>query len=199
MGAPIRESIERYKKLVELDPTFAVAYGDLSEVYKLKHLYGEELSALQQEWNLSGDPGFARLLERAYSKSGHLGVVREELKRVLEEHTRGRYADTMSIAGYYAELGDESAAFRWLQKGYEEHSSGMEFLGVAPDFDPLRSNTRSNTGLMSSVYHPPRQPQEIRTARRCLRNFTDMLRFVLWRTIGWTPSQMLTEDSRFAI
>ncbi|MGC1788617.1 MAG: tetratricopeptide repeat protein [Terriglobales bacterium] len=136
------ESIERYKKVVELDPTFAVAYGNLSEVYKLKHLYGEELSALQQEWNLSGDPGFARLLERAYSKSGHLGVVREELKRVLEERARGQYADPMSIAGYYAELGDESAAFRWLQKGYEEHSSGMEFLGVAPDFDPLRSNTQ---------------------------------------------------------
>ena len=95
------ESIERYKKVVELDPTFAVAYGNLSEVYKLKHLYGEELSALQQEWNLSGDPGFARLLERAYSKSGHLGVVREELKRVLEERAgdntriRCRLPDTM--------------------------------------------------------------------------------------------------------
>ena len=136
------QSIEQYKKVIALDPSFAGAYGNVSEVYKRKHLYTEAASAIQQKWNLNGDPAFARLLDRAYSSSGYSAVIREELDRVLQERARGQYADPIGIAGYYAELGEEPDAFLWLQKGYEEHSSGMQFLGVALDFDSLRSSTQ---------------------------------------------------------
>jgi hypothetical protein len=69
-------------------------------------------------------------------------VIREELSRVLQERASGQYADPMTIAGYYAELGDTPPAFQWLHKGYEERSSGMQFLGIAPDFDSLRSSAQ---------------------------------------------------------
>ncbi len=150
------QSIEQYKKVIALDPSFAGAYGNVADVYKRKHLYSEAVSAIQQKWNLNGDPSFARAIERAYSNSGYSAVIREELSRVLHERARGQYADPIAIAGYYAELGDESDAFQWLQKGYEEHSSGMQFLGVAPDFDSLQSSTQlqywlSVLGLPTSV------------------------------------------------
>ncbi len=133
---------EQYTKVIALDPTFAGAYGNIAEVYRRKHLYRDALNAIQHKWELSGNPAFARSLERAYSESGYSGVIREELKEVLEERARGQYADAIGIAGCYAELGDESDAFRWLEKGYEEHSSGMQFLGVGSDFDSLRSSTQ---------------------------------------------------------
>jgi TolB-like protein/DNA-binding winged helix-turn-helix (wHTH) protein/Tfp pilus assembly protein PilF len=148
------QAIEQYKKVIALDPSFAGAYGNLANVYEQKHLYSEAVSAMQQEWNLNGDPTFARVIEQAYSNAGYSSVIREELKRVLQERARGQYADAVAIAGYYAELGDESDAFLWLQKGYEEHSSGMQFLGVAPDFDSLRSSTQFQYWL--SVFGLPR-------------------------------------------
>jgi hypothetical protein len=82
---------------------------------------------MQQEWNLNGDPTFARVIERAYSNSGYSAVIREELNRVLQERARGRYADAVAIAGYYAELGDESDAFLWLQKAMRSIPAGCSF------------------------------------------------------------------------
>ena len=39
-------------------------------------------------------------------------------------------------------MGNETQAFQWPQRGYEEHSSWMRFLAVVPDFDSLRPNPR---------------------------------------------------------
>jgi tetratricopeptide (TPR) repeat protein len=51
------QSIEQYKKVIALARSFAGAYGNVSEVYKRKHLYTEALSAIQQKWNLNGGSG----------------------------------------------------------------------------------------------------------------------------------------------
>jgi tetratricopeptide (TPR) repeat protein len=109
-------AIEQYTKVIALDPSFARAYGNLAGVYEQKHLYSEAVSAKQQEWNLNGDPMFARVIERAYSNSGYSALIREELNRVLQERAKGQYADAIAIAGYYAELGHESDAFLWFQR-----------------------------------------------------------------------------------
>jgi TolB-like protein/DNA-binding winged helix-turn-helix (wHTH) protein/Flp pilus assembly protein TadD len=136
------QSIEQYKKVIALDPSFALAYDNVANAYEQKHRYNEAVSAIQQKWNLNGDPSRAHEIERVYSHSGYLAVIRQELNRFLQERAKGQYADAVDIAGSYAELGDEAAAFQWLQKGYEEHSSGMRFLGVVPDFDSLRSSAQ---------------------------------------------------------
>jgi TolB-like protein/DNA-binding winged helix-turn-helix (wHTH) protein/Flp pilus assembly protein TadD len=136
------QSIEQYKKVIALDPSFALAYDNVANAYEQKHRYNEAVSAIQQKWNLNGDPSLAHEIERVYSRSGYLAVIRQELNRFLRERAKGQYADPVDIAGSYAELGDEAAAFQWLQTGYEEHSSGMRFLGVVPDFDSLRSSAQ---------------------------------------------------------
>lgn len=141
------QSIEQYKKVIALDPSFSLAYGNLANAYEQKHRYNEAVSAIQQKWNLNGDPSLAHEIERAYSRSGYSAVIRQELNRFLQERAKGQYADPVDIAGSYAELGDEAAAFEWLQKGYEEHSSGMRFLGVVPDFDSLRSSSQFQVWL----------------------------------------------------
>ncbi|MBV9340066.1 MAG: winged helix-turn-helix domain-containing protein [Acidobacteria bacterium] len=134
------QAIEQYRKVIALDPSFAGAYGNVSYLYWQKKLYSDALAAIEQKWNLSGDPAFARALEHAYSASGYKAVIRKQLDRVLEERANGQYADAAGIAGYYAELGEEANALRWLEQAYQDHSSGMQFLGVSPDFDTLRSH-----------------------------------------------------------
>jgi TolB-like protein/DNA-binding winged helix-turn-helix (wHTH) protein/Tfp pilus assembly protein PilF len=133
------EALAEYRRVIELDPSFPGAFGNLADVYEQKHLYAEALQALKQKANLTGDPGSARTLDRAYSRSGYRSVIREQLDSELQRRSAGHYVNPTGVAGLYAELGDQSHAFEWLQKAYEEHSSGMQFLAVSSEFDSIRS------------------------------------------------------------
>jgi len=150
------KAIEQYKRVIALDPSFFGAHGNVAQIYARKHMYAEAVNELQQKWTLYGDPTFAQALERVYATSGYTATVREELNRMLQNSARGQYADPIGIAECYAELGDQSHAFQWLQKGYEEHSSSMQYLMVSAGFDSIRSSTqfqywRSVVGLPASV------------------------------------------------
>jgi TolB-like protein/DNA-binding winged helix-turn-helix (wHTH) protein/Tfp pilus assembly protein PilF len=136
------ESIEQYKKVIALDPALAGAYGNLAEVYRRKQMYGEALKAIQKNWMLQEDPAFATELGKAYSNGGYSAVTRRELNRTLEERKRGQYRDPVDIAKSYAELNQASDALRWLQAGYEEHSSGMQNLSDVSKFDSLGYNSQ---------------------------------------------------------
>jgi TolB-like protein/DNA-binding winged helix-turn-helix (wHTH) protein/Tfp pilus assembly protein PilF len=132
------EAIEQYKKLMRFDPSFFGAYGNLAAVYEQKHMYPDAMNMLQQKWNLYGDPRFAQVVQRAYLSSGYSAALREQLKRYLQQSANGRYVDPIGIAAHYAALGDQPKALEWLQRGYEAHSSSMQFLAVSPDFDSIR-------------------------------------------------------------
>ncbi len=133
------EAVAQYKRVLALDPAFLGAYGNLADVYQQKRMYGDAMSLLEQKWRLYGDPPFTPALLQAYSRSGYSGVIREELNHRLQIRAQGQYADPVAIAASYAELGDEPHAFQWLQKGYEEHSSSMQYLAVSASFDSIRS------------------------------------------------------------
>lgn len=131
-------AIAEYKKVIALDPSFAGAYGNIAHLYEKKRLHVEALNSLQQYWVLVGQPDFARELQNAYDKAGYPAVNRALLNKELRDREKGRYRSPTGIAEMYAALGDESRAFEWLQKGYEEHSSGMAYLAIDSDFDAVR-------------------------------------------------------------
>jgi TolB-like protein/Tfp pilus assembly protein PilF len=150
------KAIEQYKKVIALDPSFFGAHGNVAQIYARKRMDAEAVSELQQKWALYGDSSFAQVLERVYATSGYSAMIREELNRMLQNIAKGQYADPVGIAECYAELGDAPHAFQWLQKGYEEHSSSMQFLMVTQGFDPIRSSSqfqywRNIIGLPASV------------------------------------------------
>ena len=39
-------------------------------------------------------------------------------------------------------LGENEQAIRELQRAYDEHSSSLHFIGIAPEFEPLRADKR---------------------------------------------------------
>jgi DNA-binding winged helix-turn-helix (wHTH) protein/TolB-like protein/Tfp pilus assembly protein PilF len=135
-------SVGQYQKLLALNPRFAGAYGNIAQVYEHIHRYREASDALRQRWSLDGEAGFAQSIQQAYSRTGYSAVMQAQLQHLLERRARGNYVDPTAIAGLYAELGHESDAFQWIQRGYEEHSSEMQFLCVAPEFDSIRANPR---------------------------------------------------------
>ena len=42
----------------------------------------------------------------------------------------------------YVVLDEHEDAMRELERAYEEHSSSLHFIGIAPEFAPLRSDKR---------------------------------------------------------
>jgi len=46
------------------------------------------------------------------------------------------------MAGLYAAAGEKEEALNWLDKAFEQHSSGMAALKVDPIFDNLRTEPR---------------------------------------------------------
>jgi TolB-like protein/DNA-binding winged helix-turn-helix (wHTH) protein/Tfp pilus assembly protein PilF len=134
------DAIVQYRRAVELNPAFAGAYANLSTVYEQKKMYPEAIKALTENWILSGDPEFAASIQDVYSQSGYPAVLQHELTHVLQQRDQGQYQSPIGIAEFYAVLGDTPNALKWLEKGYQEHSSSMQYLGVTPGFDQLRSS-----------------------------------------------------------
>jgi tetratricopeptide (TPR) repeat protein len=150
------DAIPEYKKIIAMDPSFAGAYGNLANLYERKHMYSEALNTMQPHLSLKGQPDLAGELRSLYAASGYTAVMRKELNKDLQDRGQGKYMSPVGIAASYAALGDEKDALEWLERGYEEHSSGMQYLGVDSEFDSIRSNPKfqywlSVLGLPSAV------------------------------------------------
>ena len=52
------------------------------------------------------------------------------------------YVDSYFVAGIYAGLADKDEAFRLLEKGYEQHSAGMQYLTIDSFWYEVRSEPR---------------------------------------------------------
>lgn len=137
------DALSEYKKLLVLDPSFPGAYGNLAYVYELKHMFAESFDTELKREFLISDPSYdTQSIRRAYAAAGYPGLIREALKQDMRDRANGKYTKSVEIAGLYAELGDQPNAIQWLEKGYEERSSKMQYLAVEPEFDSLRSNPR---------------------------------------------------------
>ena len=136
------DAIVEYKKILELDPNFDGAYGNLGEVYAAKGMYSEAIAKWKEKCALTGEAAFARDLEKLYARSGYRGILRAMLNYDLAARASGEYSNPVGIAETYAALGDSPHAFDWLQKAYEEHSSGMQFLNTDAHFDSIRSDPK---------------------------------------------------------
>jgi tetratricopeptide (TPR) repeat protein len=133
------DAIAEYKKVIDLDPSFAGVYGNLAMSYERKRMYTEAVEATKKGEALNGDTEFAALLANVYARGGFRAVREAELRDALNEG-RTKYVNPVEIAHAYAELGDVRNAIDWLEKGYEAHASGMQYLAVSRGFDLVRSD-----------------------------------------------------------
>jgi len=75
---------------------------------------------------------------------------RAEAQRILEDlikRSEKAYIPAYSLAHILIAMGDKDRAFKYLEKAYEEKSTGMILLKVDPKLDPLRDDPRFNALL----------------------------------------------------
>jgi hypothetical protein len=128
-------------------------------------MYPEAVKTLVQMLTVSGEVKFAASIQKAYSHFGYRGVLQQELIQDLKEQSEGQYKSPVGIATTYALLGDNEKALKYLAKGYEQHSSSMQYLNVGHGFDQLRPTPQFQywTGVLG-LPSSPSLGQEVRTA-----------------------------------
>ena len=143
------EAIRDLRETLELNPRSDLALQLLGHAYLQKGMNDEAIDAFRRAAALSGARDSAHLAY-GYAVTGK----RADGKRLIETlvaSDRSRYLPPFHIALAYAGLGDKDAAFRWLERAYNEHASFMDGLKVTPGFDVLHSDPRF-TALLERMH-----------------------------------------------
>jgi tetratricopeptide (TPR) repeat protein len=135
------EAMAELNRLIAANPEFPPYYGSRGLVY----------------WRLGNQDAFVADSVMAMRKSGRqeeaeafaTGYRKAKLKgacttliEVLKNRSQREYVSPYEIALNYARMGDRDHTFEWLERAYQEHSSGLDYLKNSAFFEPFHSDPR---------------------------------------------------------
>ena len=126
------------ERSLQLDPTFAYSEPLMAALYREMGRFDDAIGLYKKSQDLSGRVPFG--LAITYGKMNR----REEAREILNAAcaSRGSYTPGDAIAHVHVVLEEYEDAMRELARAYDEHSSSLHFIGIAPEFAPLRSDKR---------------------------------------------------------
>jgi TolB-like protein/tetratricopeptide (TPR) repeat protein len=149
----IDEAMIAGERALQLDPTFAYGEPLVAALYREMGRFDDAIELYKKSQDISGRVPFG--LAITYGKMNR----REEAKKILKAacERRGGYTPGDAIAHVHVVLNEHEDAMRELERAYEEHSSSLHFVGIAPEFAPLRSDKR----FVSIVERIGLEPQKV--------------------------------------
>jgi eukaryotic-like serine/threonine-protein kinase len=134
-------AIHECLKILDMEPKFAPAHWFLGQAYEQLKDYDEAIRQLQLAVNYSG--GRALMfgsLGYTFAVSGRRAEAQAVLRNLQDESRHN--VPALTLAFIHAGLGQNDAAFEWLDKAYEERFGWLIFMNVDPKLDKLRSDPR---------------------------------------------------------
>src|SRR5437762_1737975 len=144
------EAIAAGERAVQLDPAF-MAYGEpaLAALYREMGRFDEAIALYEKARSFTGKPGFG--LAITYARIDR----RKEALQTLDAAMAGRrYTPGDAIAHVHVALHAHDDAIRELERACDERSSSLHFIGIAPEFIPLRSDRRFISILKKTGLEP---------------------------------------------
>jgi tetratricopeptide (TPR) repeat protein len=134
------DAIEWANKTLELDPRHLLGREILAGAYLEKGDFDRHIAENVKHAESYGVPGHVlEPLKQAYAAGGRTAVVR----RMLEHSSRQpQSAPPTQLAVLNAEIGNLDEAFRHLDCAIASHDPSLVHLAVAPQWDPLRGDSR---------------------------------------------------------
>ena len=130
------------QKAIELDPNFPVGRWYLGLTYEQKGAFQDAIAQFETCVRLTAErPSMFALLGHAYAAANRRSEARAILRQ-LDARSKQTYVPSYPVAAIYAALGEQDEAIAWLEKAYDERDSWMDYLGLDPRLDGLRSNPR---------------------------------------------------------
>jgi TolB-like protein len=149
----IDEAMAAGERSLQLDPTFLYSEPLLAALYREMGRFDDAIALYKKSQNLSGRVPFG--LAITYAKMNRRQEARDILKAACA--SRGGYTPGDAIAHVHVVLQENEEAIRELRRGYAEHSSSLHFIGIAPEFVPLRRDKR----FVSIVKEIGLEPQKV--------------------------------------
>jgi TolB-like protein/DNA-binding winged helix-turn-helix (wHTH) protein/Tfp pilus assembly protein PilF len=135
------EAITQFRNVLAAQPDFSSAHLGLWGAFYKKEMFPEALGEAKKFFAVLGDHDVGQALERGeaaggYSRAMHLGA------EVLAARSKRSHVPAVRVARLYAHAGDKDKVIEWLQKAYDEGETPLLHLGVAWDWDLVRSDPR---------------------------------------------------------
>jgi TolB-like protein/tetratricopeptide (TPR) repeat protein len=149
----IDEAMAAGERSLQLDPTFVYSEPLLAALYREMGRFDDAIALYKKSQDISGRVPFG--LAITYAKMNRRGEAREILKAACA--SRGSYTPGDAIAHVHVVLEEYEDAMRELARAYDEHSSSLHFIGIAPEFAPLRPDKR----FVSIIKEIGLEPQKV--------------------------------------
>jgi serine/threonine-protein kinase len=135
------EAMERLEKVARVEPNFPSAQMGLWGVLHAQSRDGGALLAAKRFFALIGDREVSGAMEQGGTESGYAGAMRRAAEALAARSER-TYIPSVRVARLWAHAGETERALAWLEKSFERRESPLVHLGVAWDWEPLRSDRR---------------------------------------------------------
>jgi tetratricopeptide (TPR) repeat protein len=136
------EAVAQGLKTLEVDPDYFEAHVALGVIYFQTGHFDEGLRHLEGLRARSADnPLILGFLGYGYGIAGMDDKARQIQER-LEQLALERYVAPVSRALVHIGLGEQDAAFEWLDQAAAIHDSLLCYLDVMPCYDPLKHDAR---------------------------------------------------------
>jgi serine/threonine-protein kinase len=135
------DAIELAKKNLELAPNFFFTHWVLGVSQRQSGNLKDALEHLRKAVSLSGIFALKGDLGVALAMAGENAEARQILAE-FEFESKTRYVSPEWPAVIYAALGETKTALDYLEKAWEIRAVQLLWLGVDPNFDPLRSEPK---------------------------------------------------------
>jgi eukaryotic-like serine/threonine-protein kinase len=135
------ECVLRWRAMIAGMPDFYAVHAYLGIAYLQQGRFGLAITALERARQLEDVPWVSGWLGHAYARGGRRADA-ERILAALENRAEREYVLPYGIAIIYIALNDYDAAFKWLERGYEQRDEQLTLLKFDPVFDPLRGDAR---------------------------------------------------------
>jgi TolB-like protein/DNA-binding winged helix-turn-helix (wHTH) protein/tetratricopeptide (TPR) repeat protein len=124
------EAFRQWEKTIAADPGFLMAREHRLAAYEFLGDDDAALSDYVEAERLRGtSPRRIDAMRRLASGQGFTAVRRAELVDLLKQMRKGSDISPVTIANYYARLGDSDRAFEWLEKALASRDARIVLLG----------------------------------------------------------------------